>query len=341
MRNELFLTLLAVGILALSPHTALGAGIIVDNASVVWDVTLDDATDVDHLVGEPGVYVTKYADTFSYFLLENAAIGRLFGEPGVFVTKYADVFVYHLLEDAGNVQHLVGEPGVMVTRYADTFTYECLEVPGVIPHNVTPPSANVSPAAHTVDPGDNFSIEIFVNTGNNGVSSGQFDFAFDPSVMQVDSVTAGDLFGADPNAVGPFIDNAAGTVSLALARKGLTTPPTPNGVYATLMLTVDAGAADGTYALDITNLQLLDENFTEIAGIVINDGAVNVKAGAPSGRWDINEDCTVNFIDLTILSAHWLETTSAPYPRYDINEDGVVNFIDLTILSAHWLETTC
>jgi len=61
----------------------------------------------------------------------------------------------------------------------------------------------------------------------------------------------------------------------------------------------------------------------------------------PPGRWDINEDCTVNFIDLTILSAHWLETTIAPYPRYDINEDGVVNFIDLTILSAHWLETTC
>jgi len=66
-----------------------------------------------------------------------------------------------------------------------------------------------------------------------------------------------------------------------------------------------------------------------------------VKAGAPPGRWDINEDCTVNFIDLAILSAHWLETTTAPFPRYDINKDGVVNFIDLTILSAHWLETTC
>ena len=65
-----------------------------------------------------------------------------------------------------------------------------------------------------------------------------------------------------------------------------------------------------------------------------------VKADQP-GKWDINEDCTVNFIDLTILSAHWLETTTAPFPRYDINEDGVVNFIDLTILSAHWLETTC
>ena len=58
-------------------------------------------------------------------------------------------------------------------------------------------------------------------------------------------------------------------------------------------------------------------------------------------NWDINEDCTVNYIDLTILSAHWGETTTAPYPRYDINADGMVNYIDLTILSAHWDELTC
>jgi len=58
-------------------------------------------------------------------------------------------------------------------------------------------------------------------------------------------------------------------------------------------------------------------------------------------RWDINEDCTVNYIDLAILSAHWNETTTALYPRYDINADGMVNYIDLTILSAHWNESTC
>jgi len=78
------------------------------------------------------------------------------------------------------------------------------------------------------------------------------------------------------------------------------------------------------------------------AGNIVNGGdwLPLVKAEEQPDRWDINEDCTVNFIDLTILSAHWSEVTTAPYPRYDINEDGVVNFIDLTILSAHWLETT-
>jgi hypothetical protein len=294
------------------------------------------------------------------------------------------------------------------------------------------PSASVSPASQTVDQGDTFSIDISVNTDNNGVSGGQFDFAFDASVMQVDSVTAGDLFGADPNAIGPNIDNVAGTVSLALARKGLTTPPTPNGTFAEITMTMNGDAPLGTYALDITNLQLSDETFATIAGIVTNDGTVTVTIeddtpptysnivvspaspaiyassqnytfnitvqdnvaidtvlfefngvnytayacnnsvftyqfpGLAVGmhtyrwymndtsdnwnstssqsyivtyRWDINADGTVNYIDLGMLSAHWLETTTPPYPVYDINEDGTVNYIDLGMLSAHWLET--
>jgi len=291
------------------------------------------------------------------------------------------------------------------------------------------PSASVSPTAQTVDPGDTFSIDIFVNTDNNGVSGGQFFFVFDASVMQVDSVTAGNLFGANPTPVGPFIDTVNGTVEMALARKGLTTPPTPNGTFATITLTVNADAQEGTYALNITNLQLSDENFVAISGIVITDGTVTIEDNIPptysnimvspespaiydpdqnytfnitvqdnvaidtvllefngvnytayaynnsvfsyqftglavgqhtyrwymndisdnwnstlsqnyivTYRWDINGDGTVNFIDLTILSAHWLEATTPPYPAYDINGDGTVNFIDLTILSAHWLE---
>ena len=66
-----------------------------------------------------------------------------------------------------------------------------------------------------------------------------------------------------------------------------------------------------------------------------------VRIGLDVPRWDINEDCTVNYIDLAILSAHWGETTTSPYPRWDINEDGTGNYIDLAILSAHWGETTC
>jgi len=49
-----------------------GDEIIVVDADTVWNLTLDNATHIGRLVGEPGVIVTKYADTFSYYLLERA-----------------------------------------------------------------------------------------------------------------------------------------------------------------------------------------------------------------------------------------------------------------------------
>lgn len=129
MQNKILL-LFILGIIVLCPQIVLGDEIIVEDAEAIWNLTLDDATDVEPLVGEPGVMVTKYADTFTYYLLENATdVGRLVGDPGVMVTKYADIFTYYPLEDATEVKHLVGEPGVMVTKYADIFSYSDLISP--------------------------------------------------------------------------------------------------------------------------------------------------------------------------------------------------------------------
>ena len=97
--------------------------IVVVDADNVWNLTLDNATDVDRLVGEPDIMVVKYADAFSYKSLEDAAeVERLVGEPGVMVVKYADVIAYKPLENATEVDRLVGEPGVIVVKYADTVT---------------------------------------------------------------------------------------------------------------------------------------------------------------------------------------------------------------------------
>ena len=97
--------------------------IVVVDADNVWNLTLDDATDVDRLVGEPDVMVVKYADMFSYKSLENATeIERLVGEPGVMVVRYADIIAYKPLENATEVDRLAGEPGVIVVKYADTVT---------------------------------------------------------------------------------------------------------------------------------------------------------------------------------------------------------------------------
>ena len=94
--------------------------IVVVDADAIWNLTLDNATDVGRLVGEPDVMVVKYADTLSHKSLENATeVERLVGEPGVMVVRYADATAYKPLENATEVGRLVGEPDVIVVKYAD------------------------------------------------------------------------------------------------------------------------------------------------------------------------------------------------------------------------------
>jgi len=122
MQTKLLLIPAILLALTCSP-IALAAEIVVVDADNVWDLTLDDATDVDRLVGEPDIMVVKYADAFSYKSLEDAAeVERLVGEPGVMVVRYADAIAYKSQENATEVDRLAGEPGVIVVKYADTVT---------------------------------------------------------------------------------------------------------------------------------------------------------------------------------------------------------------------------
>jgi len=74
--------------------------ISVIDADTTWDLTLDNATNVARIPGEPSVMVVKYADAISYKPLDNPAdIGRLVGEPGVMVVKYADAISYKPMLD--------------------------------------------------------------------------------------------------------------------------------------------------------------------------------------------------------------------------------------------------
>ncbi len=119
MPNKLLLASAILLVLTCSP-IAFADEIVVEDADNVWNLTLDDATDVGRLVGEPDVIVVKYADTFSYRSLENATeVGGLVGEPGVMIVRYADTIAYKSLENVAEVERLVGEPDVIVVKYAD------------------------------------------------------------------------------------------------------------------------------------------------------------------------------------------------------------------------------
>lgn len=120
MSNKLLLVATILLALVYAPIAFADEIVVVDDADNVWNLALDDATDVNHLVGEPDIMVVKYADAFSYKSLENATeVERLVGEPGVMVVRYADAIAYKPLENVEEVERLIGEPDVIVVKYAD------------------------------------------------------------------------------------------------------------------------------------------------------------------------------------------------------------------------------
>jgi hypothetical protein len=142
------------------------------------------------------------------------------------------------------------------------------------------PSARVSPSSQEIAADEQFTIDIVVEPGTSGISSGELRFAFDPSVLQVDNVVFGDLM-ANPSELVKTIDNTAGTVLYAVINRGAPAVPTVPGTFATITLTVAETASSGTYDLDITSLALTDETPQSLSGITITDGTVIIKARTP------------------------------------------------------------
>ena len=56
-------------------------------------------------------------------------------------------------------------------------------------------------------------------------------------------------------------------------------------------------------------------------------------------RWDVNEDGTVNVLDISIIGQKYGKSVEAPYPRWDVNQYGAINVQDMTLAAYHFGET--
>ncbi len=84
----------------------------------------------------------------------------------------------------------------------------------------------------------------------------------------------------------------------------------------------------GTHTIDIT----VSDGVEQVTGqhtITIN----NVHP-----RWGVNEDGTVNVLDISIIGQKYGESVEAPYPRWDVNQDGQVNVQDMTLTGSYFGE---
>ena len=85
----------------------------------------------------------------------------------------------------------------------------------------------------------------------------------------------------------------------------------------------------GIHTIDITVSDGIDQ-VTDQRTITIND---------VHPRWDVNEDGTVNVLDISIIGQKYGASVEAPYPRWDVNQDGAINVQDMTLAAYYFGET--
>ena len=82
----------------------------------------------------------------------------------------------------------------------------------------------------------------------------------------------------------------------------------------------------GVYAN--VRFQVSDGQMTDYEDITITVGNVL--------RPDVNDDGSINVLDMITVGQHWSQTGAGGWIRQDINEDGMVNVLDATLIGQNW-----
>jgi hypothetical protein len=148
-------------------------------------------------------------------------------------------------------------------------------------------SVSISPATTSVQPGDNFDLDVVINsdTASRGV---QFGLTFDPAVVQVTKVTPGGYYQdwakshqATASIAIPFKpDNQKGKVStggIAILGGPPTDGPTGTGTVLTVSFTGQPGA-NGTAKIEFVDLQVSSTSAQNIPDVVVTGAVVGVGA---------------------------------------------------------------
>ena len=152
-------------------------------------------------------------------------------------------------------------------------------------------SMSISPSTQTVDPGESFDVNIVVDT--TGLTRiAQCDLSFDPSMVQVDSVTEGTYYsdwasahGGQTYFMAGTIDNSAGTIAMSGVSilGGDAGGQTGSGTFITIHMTAKTGVS-GTSPLILPAEGVIadgviigDEDGQPIPDVVTNDGEVVIQ----------------------------------------------------------------
>ena len=138
-------------------------------------------------------------------------------------------------------------------------------------------TVSINPSDQTVSLQETFTINIYCEPGQP-IKSFEFKLSFDSSLLQVNSVTEGDIFAGYTTFFNPgIIDNNAGSViniyGLILESGNISNPGTLVDISITAKSTI------GTSTLNLFDVGVTNE--TEYVSIAVDDGSVTVTTNDP------------------------------------------------------------
>jgi len=135
----------------------------------------------------------------------------------------------------------------------------------------------VTPSSQIVTPGQTFNLNVRIDPLGKPIAGAQLDIAFDQSILNVNSITEGNLFkqnGANTFFSSGEINNSPGTVTnifgAVIGNANVSTP----GTF--IIINMTAINKYGASEINLSNVKISDPDGAEVALNVIN-GNVSIK----------------------------------------------------------------
>ena len=171
--------------------------------------------------------------------------------------------------------------------------------------------------------GEQLQLNIQITSGND-VAGYRMIIGFDPTALHYIESNNGDYLPTGTFAASEI--NTADGVSIA-ATSSIGIATAENGTLATIKFEV---VAEKTSQIIFRNLSLYDNTAMSLDVMVV-DGTVVERTSLA----DVNEDGTVDILDLTLVGQN-IGITPIVNTRTDINRDGNVNILDLVFVAQYF-----
>lgn len=139
------------------------------------------------------------------------------------------------------------------------------------------PILSVDPSVTTTQIGTVINLDFRVEDAAD-LFAFQYDLSFDPTVLQLDSVSSGNLLSDGTGFFPGLVDNVAGSVSFIADSVVAGPGVSGDGILArATFLAFGAGAS----AINFSNVLLLDSGLNLLTDVVLSPGTVSVSASVP------------------------------------------------------------